>query len=263
MLIAARRPQRISVFCTCLRLAVESTTPVPALRTHYIHPINGSPMSSEQMKKNVALAAMEYVTEGTVIGVGTGSTANHFIDALAAAHINLVGAVPSSEATAERLRAAGIDICDLNAEGTLSLYVDGTDEVNSDLQLIKGGGGALTREKIVAAASIKFVCIADASKQVQQLGKFPLPVEVIPMARSYVAREIVQLGGDPELRHRFTTDNGNLILDIHNMDIRDPQTVEQQINQLAGVVCCGLFAQRPADVMLLGQPDGSVTKLNR
>ncbi len=218
-------------------------------------------MSAEQMKKAVAQAALKYVVDDSIIGVGTGSTANAFIDALADAQIPLRGAVASSEATAERLKAAGYVLEDLNSAGTLSLYIDGTDEVNGDLQLIKGGGGALTREKIVAAASTRFVCIADASKQVSVLGKFALPVEVIPMARSYVAREIVKLGGDPELRDRFTTDNGNVILDIHNMQITNPVTLEQQINQLAGVVCCGLFAQRPADVMLLGQKDGSVTTI--
>lgn len=218
-------------------------------------------MSAEQMKQTVARAAVKYVTDDSVIGVGTGSTANHFIDALAESQIPVRAAVASSEATAEKLKAAGFLLEDLNSAGTLSLYIDGTDEVNEHLHLIKGGGGALTREKIVAAASTQFVCIADASKQVSTLGKFPLPVEVIPMARSYVAREIVKLGGDPELRDRFTTDNGNVILDIHNMEISDPVAMEQQINALAGVVCCGLFAARPADVMLLGQSDGSVITL--
>jgi ribose 5-phosphate isomerase A len=218
-------------------------------------------MSAEQMKIAVAKAAVQYVTDDSVIGVGTGSTANHFIDALAESQIPVRATVASSEATAEKLKAAGFVLDDLNATGTLSLYIDGTDEVNGNLQLIKGGGGALTREKIVAAASTRFVCIADASKQVDTLGRFPLPIEVLPMARSYVAREIVKLGGDPELRDRFTTDNGNVILDIHNMEITDPVALEQQINALAGVVCCGLFAARPADVMLLGQQDGSVVTL--
>ncbi len=213
------------------------------------------------MKIAVAKAAVQYVTDDSVIGVGTGSTANHFIDALAESQIPVRATVASSEATAEKLKAAGFVLDDLNATGTLSLYIDGTDEVNGNLQLIKGGGGALTREKIVAAASTRFVCIADASKQVDTLGRFPLPIEVLPMARSYVAREIVKLGGDPELRDRFTTDNGNVILDIHNMEITDPVALEQQINALAGVVCCGLFAARPADVMLLGQQDGSVVTL--
>ena len=218
-------------------------------------------MSAEQMKIAVAKAAVQYVTDDSVIGVGTGSTANHFIDALAESQIPVRATVASSEATAEKLKAASFVLDDLNATGTLSLYIDGTDEVNGNLQLIKGGGGALTREKIVAAASTRFVCIADASKQVDTLGRFPLPIEVLPMARSYVAREIVKLGGDPELRDRFTTDNGNVILDIHNMEITDPVALEQQINALAGVVCCGLFAARPADVMLLGQQDGSVVTL--
>ena len=213
------------------------------------------------MKIAVAKAAVQYVTDDSVIGVGTGSTANHFIDALAESQIPVRATVASSEATAEKLKAASFVLDDLNATGTLSLYIDGTDEVNGNLQLIKGGGGALTREKIVAAASTRFVCIADASKQVDTLGRFPLPIEVLPMARSYVAREIVKLGGDPELRDRFTTDNGNVILDIHNMEITDPVALEQQINALAGVVCCGLFAARPADVMLLGQQDGSVVTL--
>jgi len=214
------------------------------------------------MKKAAALAAMKWVEEDTVIGVGTGSTANHFIDALADFHGTLRGAVASSEETAKRLRAANIMVEDLNTSGTLSLYVDGADESNTSLQLIKGGGGALTREKIVAAASTTFICIADASKKVDVLGKFALPVEVIPMARSYVAREIVKLGGDPELRDQFRTDNGNLILDIHNMEIHDPIELERQLNQLAGVVSCGLFAQRPADVLLLGHEDGSVEQLD-
>lgn len=213
------------------------------------------------MKQAAALAALEWVEKDSIIGVGTGSTANFFIDALAKSHDPVRGAVPSSGATEQRLQAAGIEIYDLNSAGTLSLYVDGADESNPQLQLIKGGGGALTREKIVAAASLEFVCIADASKKVDVLGEFPLPIEVIPMARSYVAREIVKLGGDPELRHQFQTDNGNVILDIHNMKITDPITLEQQINQLAGVVSCGLFAQRPADVLLLGNEDGSVERI--
>jgi len=220
-------------------------------------------MSADQMKKAAAQAAMAWVEEDTVIGVGTGSTANHFIDALANFPGRLRGAVASSEATAERLKAAHIELADLNASGTLSLYVDGADEANASLELIKGGGGALTREKIVAAASTTFVCIADASKKVQVLGDFPLPVELIPMARSYVAREIVKLGGDPELRDQFRTDNGNMILDIHNMQITDAKGLEQKINQLAGVVTCGLFAQRPADILLLGHADGKVEQLER
>lgn len=212
------------------------------------------------MKKAAARAAMEWVTSKCIVGVGTGSTADFFIEALAEKRDFIAGAVASSEPTAQKLRDAGIELYDLNATGTLEVYVDGTDEVNNNMQLIKGGGGALTREKIVAAASLNFVCIADTSKQVELLGSFPLPIEVIPMARSYVAREIVKLGGDPELRDRFRTDNGNMILDVHNLEITDPVALEKQFNQIAGVVCCGLFAQRPADVLLIGQADGSVTK---
>ncbi len=218
-------------------------------------------MTADDMKKATALAAIEYVQQGTIIGVGTGSTANFFIDALIARPGLVKAAVASSEATAARLKAGGIDVEDLNATGTLSLYVDGADETNKHLQLIKGGGGALTREKIVAAASTRFVCICDQSKVVDVLGDFPLPIEVLPMARSYVAREIVKLGGDPELRDRFTTDNGNVILDVHNMQITDPSALETTINQIAGVVTCGLFARRPADVALIGKPDGSVDTL--
>lgn len=221
------------------------------------------PADQNEMKRAAAVAALEWVKDDTVIGVGTGSTANFFIDALAKSDIRVDGAVASSEATAERLKAAGIDLHDLNASGPLSVYIDGADEANPQLHLIKGGGGALTREKIVAAASSEFVCIADASKKVDVLGNFPLPVEVIPMARSYVAREIVKLGGDPELRDQFRTDNGNIILDVHNMSIVNPIELERQLNQLAGVVTCGLFAQRPADVLLLGNNDGSVEKIVR
>ena len=233
------------------------------------------PMTAEEMKKAAAMAAIEWVEDDSIIGVGTGSTANHFIDALgrmntqdsadanAGRQVHIRGAVASSEATAERLRSIGVELCDLNTTGTLSLYVDGTDEANQQLQLIKGGGGALTREKIVAAASTRFVCIADASKKVDVLGEFPLPIEVIPMARSYVAREVVKLGGDPELRDQFTTDNGNVILDIHNMKITDPVALEQQLNQLPGVVTCGLFAMRSADVLLIGNSDGGVEKITK
>lgn len=217
-------------------------------------------MSSDKMKKAAAIAAMEWVESKSIVGVGTGSTADFFIEALAENRDFITAAVPSSEPTAAKLRSAGIPLEDLNAAGTLSIYVDGADEVNSNLQMIKGGGGALTREKIVAAASTTFICIADASKEVDVLGEFPLPIEVIPMARSYVAREIVKLGGDPELRHQFTTDNGNLILDVHNMQITNPLELERQFNQIAGVVCCGLFAQRPADILLIGQADGTVRK---
>jgi len=213
-------------------------------------------MSPDEKKKAVALAALEYVESGWVIGVGTGSTANHFIDALAKIRGKLDGAVASSNATAERLKKAGIPVLDLNATGDLPLYVDGADEATKHLHLIKGGGGALTREKIVAAASAKFVCVADDSKLVDLLGRFPLPVEVIPMARSLVARKIVQLGGQPELRPNFKTDNGNLILDVHNLSILNPVELEEKLDHLAGVVTNGLFARRPADVLLLGGDQG-------
>jgi ribose 5-phosphate isomerase A len=199
------------------------------------------------------------VPEGEVIGVGTGSTANHFIDCLAGIRERIRGAVASSVATATRLKAAGIELLELNDAGTLPLYVDGADEATEHRQLIKGGGGALTREKIVAAASRKFVCIADESKLVRRLGAYPLPVEVIPMARSYVAREIIALGGKPVYRKDFVTDNGNIILDVldvHGLDIIEPIKLEQALNNIAGVVTCGLFAARGADVLLLGGASG-------
>ena len=213
-------------------------------------------MTADEKKKAVALAALEYVESGWVIGVGTGSTANHFIDGLAKIKGKLDGAVASSNATAERLKKAGIPVLDLNATGDLPLYVDGADEATQHLHLIKGGGGALTREKIVAAASQKFVCIADDSKLVGVLGKFPLPVEVIPMARSLVARRIVELGGQPVLRENFKTDNGNIILDVHNLTIMNPVELEEKLDHLAGVVTNGLFARRPADVLLLASDQG-------
>ena len=216
-------------------------------------------MTPDEKKKAVALAALEYVESGWVIGVGTGSTANHFIDGLAKIKGKLDGAVASSNATAERLKKAGIPVLDLNATGDLPLYVDGADEATKHLHLIKGGGGALTREKIVAAASQKFVCIADDSKLVGVLGKFPLPVEVIPMARSYVARQIVQLGGQPVLRENFKTDNGNIILDVHNLEILNPVELEEKLDHIAGVVTNGLFARRPADVLLLASDQGVKT----
>jgi len=216
-------------------------------------------MTPDEKKKAVALAALEYVESGWVIGVGTGSTANHFIDGLARIKGKLDGAVASSNATAERLKKHGIQLLDLNATGDLPLYVDGADEATKHLHLIKGGGGALTREKIVAAASRKFVCIADDSKLVGVLGKFPLPVEVIPMARSYVARQIVQLGGQPVLRENFKTDNGNIILDVHNLSIMNPVELEEKLDHLAGVVTNGLFARRPADVLLLASDQGVKT----
>lgn len=208
------------------------------------------------MKKAAALAAIEYVQSGWVVGIGTGSTANHFVDALAKIKGKIDGAVASSNATAERLKKHGIAVLDLNASGDLPLYVDGADEATKHRHLIKGGGGALTREKIVAAASKTFICIADESKLVDVLGKFPLPVEVIPMARSLVARKIVELGGDPVWRQGFITDNGNVILDVHNLNILDPAALEAKLNQLTGVVTNGLFARRPADLLLFGGSQG-------
>jgi ribose 5-phosphate isomerase A len=213
-------------------------------------------MTQDEAKRAAAEAAIKFVPNGEVLGVGTGSTVNFFIDALAKARLDIPGAVSSSEASTGRLRAAGIPVMDMNDAGTLSVYVDGADESNAQLALIKGGGGALTREKIVAAASRKFVCIADESKLVKVLGKFPLPVEVIPMARSYVARELVRLGGQPKLREGFTTDNGNVILDVAGLSIVDPRKLETDIGLIAGVVTVGLFALRPADVLLLGTPNG-------
>jgi ribose 5-phosphate isomerase A len=213
-------------------------------------------MDQNELKKMVAEAALEYVEAGTVIGIGTGSTANYFIDALARIKGKIEGAVASSVASADRLRGHGIPVLDLNAAGELSVYVDGADESTKHLHLIKGGGGALTREKIVAGAARKFVCIADESKLVDVLGAFPLPIEVIPMARSFVARELVKLGGTPVLREGFTTDNGNVILDIHNLKIMDPVKMEAELNNIPGIVTVGLFAIRPADVLLLGTKDG-------
>ena len=218
-------------------------------------------MNRDEMKKEAAIAAMEYVGPDGVIGVGTGSTVNHFIDQLATIKNRIEGAVSSSEASTARLKAHGIPVIDLNAAGELSIYVDGADESNRFLQLIKGGGGALTREKVIAAASKQFICIADADKLVDVLGEFPLPVEVIPMARSYVARELVKLGGTPMWRENFVTDNGNLILDVHHLQIMEPIKLERQINDIAGVVTVGLFAARAADVLLLGSSDGVQTIL--
>ena len=210
------------------------------------------------MKQAVARAAVEYVRNG-IIGVGTGSTANYFIDALAEVKGRIDGAVASSEATAARLKSHGIPVLDLNSAGELELYVDGADEITEHFAMIKGGGGALTREKIVAACSKQFICIADESKRVGVLGQFPLPVEVIPMARSYIARELVKLGGQPRLREGFTTDNGNVILDVYGLSIVDPVSLETAINQLVGVVTNGLFARRGADVLLLGTAEGVKT----
>ncbi len=216
-------------------------------------------MNQEEMKKAVAEAALDYVEAGTVIGIGTGTTANYFIDALAGIKHKIEGTVASSEASAERLRSHGIEVLDLNMVNEVSVYVDGADEATKHLHLIKGGGGALTREKIVAAASRKFVCIADESKLVDILGQFPLPIEVIPMARSYVARELVKLGGEPVLREGFITDNGNIILDVHGLQIMEPTKLEAQLNNIAGVVTNGIFAIRPADVLLLGTETGVKT----
>ncbi len=212
-------------------------------------------MTQDQLKQAAAEAAIDYV-EGGIIGVGTGSTVNHFIDALAKIKGRIEGAVSSSEASTKRMKAHGIQVYDLNSAGPLSLYVDGADETTRHLHLIKGGGGALTREKIVAAASERFICIADESKLVDILGEFPLPVEVIPMARSYVARELVKLGGTPIWRENYVTDNGNLILDVRGMRIMEPAKLEQQINNIAGVVTNGIFALRPADELILGTPSG-------
>ena len=212
-------------------------------------------MNQDELKKAVAKAALEYVPIGEIIGIGTGSTANHFIDYLADIKHKIDGTVASSEASAERLRSHGIDVFDLNEVNSLPIYVDGADEATENLHLIKGGGGALTREKIIAAAADKFICIADESKLVKRLGAFPLPIEVIPMARGYVARQLRQ-HGEPVYREGFVTDNGNIILDIHNMDILDPVEMESELNQITGVVTVGLFARRAADVMLLGGESG-------
>ncbi|MED5387986.1 MAG: ribose-5-phosphate isomerase RpiA [Pseudomonadota bacterium] len=210
-------------------------------------------MDQDALKKQVAEAALRFVPEGEVIGVGTGSTANFFIDGLASMKDRIKGAVASSDATAERLKGHGIPVLSLNDVDSLPVYVDGADEVNAHREMIKGGGGALTREKIVAAVAREFVCIVDGSKQVKRLGRFPLPVEVIPMARSYVARKLVALGGQPEYREGFVTDNGNIILDVHNLDIVNPIELEEKLNNIVGVVTNGLFAKRPADVVLVGE----------
>ncbi len=213
-------------------------------------------MNLDEKKQRVAKAALEYVVENTIIGVGTGSTANYFINALATIKHKIDGAVASSNATAERLKSHGIPVFELNSVDEISVYIDGADESNKYLHLIKGGGGALTREKIVAAVSQRFVCIADDSKLVDVLGQFPLPIEVIPMARSYVARELVKMGGKPIWREGFITDNGNFILDVHNLEILAPVELEVRLNKITGVVTNGLFASRPADVLLLGSDNG-------
>ncbi|WP_396621949.1 ribose-5-phosphate isomerase RpiA [Marinobacter sp. W-8] len=217
-------------------------------------------MTQDELKQAVAKAAVDHIAPhlepSSIVGVGTGSTANFFIDYLAEYRNDFDGAVASSEATAERLKKHGIPVYDLNAVNEIEFYVDGADETNESLELIKGGGGALTREKIVAAVAKTFICIADESKKVGILGEFPLPVEVIPMARSHVGREIVKLGGDPVYRDGFVTDNGNIIIDIHNLDISRPLVVEEKLNNIVGVVTNGLFARRPADLLLLGTRDG-------
>ena len=220
-------------------------------------------MTQDELKQAVAQAAADYVAAnapaGSIIGVGTGSTANFFIDALAPLKDKYQGAVASSEATRKRLEGHGIPVLDLNDVDDIPVYVDGADEIDAGLNMIKGGGGALTREKIVAAVAKTFVCIADGSKLVEVMGKFPLPVEVIPMARAHVARELSKLGGTPVLREGFVTDNGNLILDVQGLSITDPKGLEAQINQITGVVTNGLFAIRPANVLLLGTAEGVKT----
>ncbi len=216
-------------------------------------------MSQDELKQAVAKAAIGYVPVDCIVGVGTGSTANFFIDELARIKHKIRGAVASSEASAKRLQGHGIEVLSLNDAGSLPVYVDGADEITRHLHMIKGGGGALTREKIVAAASKKFFCVCDASKLVDVLGKFPLPIEVIPMARSSVARQLVALGGQPKLREGFTTDNGNIILDVHGLNIMNPVELESTLDHIAGVVTNGLFALRGADVLLLGTPEGVKT----
>ncbi|MBN9422091.1 MAG: ribose 5-phosphate isomerase A [Candidatus Accumulibacter sp. 66-26] len=216
-------------------------------------------MTQDELKQAVGRAALKYVVEGEIVGVGTGSTANCFIDALAGMKDRIKGAVASSEATRKRLEGHGIPVFDLNDVSDIPVYVDGADEITVEMHMIKGGGGAQTREKIVAAVARQFVCIADGSKLVPVLGKFPLPVEVIPMARAQVARELARLGGSPVLREGFVTDNGNLILDVHGLEIVDPVGLETRIDQIVGVVTNGLFARRPADVCLLGTATGVQT----
>ena len=217
-------------------------------------------MSQDAKKRYVAEAAFEKIRHlldaNTPIGIGTGSTANCFIDVLAESKLSILGAVASSKSSEDRLKKYGIELLDLNATGSLPVFIDGADEADPNLCLIKGGGAALTREKIIAEASTQFICIADDSKWVKVLGTFPLPVEVIPMARSLVGRALVKLGGDPEYRHGVITDNGNLILDVHGLKISDPEGLELAINQIPGVVTCGLFSRRPADILLLASDKG-------
>ncbi|ALM69873.1 ribose-5-phosphate isomerase RpiA [Vibrio vulnificus] len=214
-------------------------------------------MTQDEMKKAAGWAALKYVEKGSIVGVGTGSTVNHFIDALGTMSEEIKGAVSSSVASTEKLEALGIKIFDCNEVASLDIYVDGADEINADREMIKGGGAALTREKIVAAIADKFICIVDGTKAVDVLGTFPLPVEVIPMARSYVARQLVKLGGDPCYREGVITDNGNIILDVYGMKITNPKQLEDQINAIPGVVTVGLFAHRGADVVITGTPEGA------
>ena len=215
-----------------------------------------TPEQQQNQKRQVAEAALTHVRSDSVLGVGTGSTVDYFIEALAASGMRIEAAVSSSEASTSLLKSHGFEVRDLNLAGTLDLYIDGADEFDAHRRLIKGGGGALTREKIITAASRKFVCIVDESKKVGVLGRFPMPVEVIPMARSFVARQLVAMGGQPELRQDFITDNGNVILDVHNMDLIDPVSIEKQLNNLPGVVTCGLWALRPAEVVLMATTSG-------
>lgn len=220
-------------------------------------------MNQDQLKQAVALAAVDYVRgkmqRNDIIGIGTGSTANYFIDALAQYKDDFKGAVSSSEASSQRLRDHGIEVFDLNSTGPFAMYIDGADESNARLELIKGGGAALTREKIVAACADEFICIADGSKLVETLGAFPLPVEVIPMARSHVGRELLKLGGNPVYRQGVVTDNGNIIIDVHDFPISTPRLIEEKINAITGVVCSGLFALKPADILFLATADGVKT----
>ena len=216
-------------------------------------------MTQDELKKKVAEAALEYVRDVSIVGVGTGSTVNHLIDFLAGMKGQIEGAVSSSEMTTKRLKEVGIPVFDLNSVGEVEVYLDGADEINPQKELIKGGGGALTREKIVAAASHQFICIADESKSVDVLGKFPLPVEVIPMARSYVAREMVKLGGQPVWRENVITDNGNEIIDVHNLSIVEPGKMEETVNNIVGVVSNGVFSRQKADIILLGTANGVTT----
>lgn len=216
-------------------------------------------MGQNKLKQAAARAAIQYIEDNTIVGVGTGSTTDYFIEYLAEIKGRIEGTVASSEATRQKLKSFGIPVYELNTVADLSIYVDGADEADRHLCLVKGGGGALTREKIIAAVAQKFICIADASKKVDVLGRFPLPIEVIPMARSHVGREMVKLNGDPVYREGFVTDNGNIILDIHNLEITEPVKLEKQLNNITGVVTNGLFARRGADILLLGTESGVET----